>query len=302
MSRQSVRVPPSGSRHPPTPTHMLCQKSPTPVWSWSVSFGQIGHLNRRMLVWVLLSPMAEFYTAFNIGDKHVQCERAYFSSNVKLNQSLTSLGKFDQAPDEHCTVIVHIPPHRAFAVKSNSRVGSIVTFDVFTNYDIVNGECQNWKRKTSCYLFMKQLSEGHQESLTAMHARVTNPSASSRHLAKASKDNGIFRRLADYCGGQRPFSSFLTIARQLRAKVVGYGQRRVRREGVRKVNHSHSRSCFSSFGSVVSGWISTRTQFVPCSCSADPSFDGRSVSLATFCTPTLRNLTLGYTNTGIQPL
>ncbi|KRY60144.1 hypothetical protein T03_3905 [Trichinella britovi] len=180
-------------------------------------FGQIGHLN-RMLVWVLLSPMAEFYTAFNIDDKHVQCERAYFSSNVKLNHSLTSLGKFDQAPDEHCTVIVHIPPHRAFAVKSNSRVGSIVTFDVFTNYDIVNGECQNWKRKTSCYLFMKQLSEGHQESLTAMHARVTNPSASSRHLAKASKDNSIFRRLADYCGGQRPFSSSLTIARQLRGQ------------------------------------------------------------------------------------
>ncbi|KAL1242578.1 DNA polymerase III subunit gamma/tau [Trichinella spiralis] len=82
----------------------------------------------------------------------------------------------------------------------------------------------------------------------------------------ASKDNSIFRRLADYCGGQRPFSSSLTIARQLRAKVFGSGQRK----------------------------ISTRTQFVPCSCSADPSFDGRSVSLATFCTPTLRNLTLGY--------
>ncbi|KRY12596.1 hypothetical protein T12_15074 [Trichinella patagoniensis] len=44
MSRQSVSRYPSGSRHPPTSTHMLCQKSPTPVWSWSVSFGQIGHL------------------------------------------------------------------------------------------------------------------------------------------------------------------------------------------------------------------------------------------------------------------
>ncbi|KRX65119.1 hypothetical protein T09_12478 [Trichinella sp. T9] len=182
----------------------------------------------RMLVWVLLSPMAEFYTAFNIDDKHVQCERAYFSSNVQLNHSLSSLGKFDQAPDEHCTVIVHIPPHRAFAVKSNSRVGSIVTFDVFTNYDIINGECQNWKRKTSCYLFMKQLSEGHQESLTAMHARVTNPAQREKSSDyAASKDNSIFRRLADYCGGQRPFSSSFTIARQLRAKVVGYGQRRL---------------------------------------------------------------------------
>ncbi|KRZ27843.1 hypothetical protein T4C_7062 [Trichinella pseudospiralis] len=107
-----------------------------------------------------------------------------------------------------------------------------------------------------------------------MHARVTNPSASSRHLAKASKDNSIFRRLADYGGGQRPFFFFfscLTIACQLRAKVFGSSQKEFQHE------------CNLSLAAA------TRPT---------PSFDGRSVSLATFCTPTLRNLTLGYEHRG----
>ncbi|KRY37731.1 hypothetical protein T01_3844 [Trichinella spiralis] len=223
MSRQSVRV----------PIWLTTPSDTNPYALPKVANARLVMVSQLWSDWSSVIP--------HLDDKHVQCERAYFSSNGKLNHSLTSLGKFDQAPDEHCTVIVHIPPHRAFAVKSNSRVGSIVTFDVFTNYDIVNGECQNWKRKTTCYLFMKQLKVG---TLTIVSNRAQQEKSSDY---AASKDNSIFRRLADYCGGKRPFSSSLTIARQLRAKVFGSGQRK----------------------------ISTRTQFVPCSCSADPSFDGR---------------------------